>query len=108
MRAYEDVQEDPQEEPLPTLDEATAEPYECGLLATPEEDGEPPSGPEWSWDPVDTVRSHPWKRTYPDVDVREVAVPDSRLVDDPRMPGWTKRVLIWPTKVQRQQRETHA
>jgi hypothetical protein len=105
VRSYEDVQEDPQEEPLPTLDEATAEPYECGLLSTPEEDGEEPEG-FWDGPPVGMARNpgRPPER----LDIREHAVPDSRLVDDPRMPGWTKRVLIWPTKVQRQQRETHA
>jgi hypothetical protein len=42
------------------------------------------------------------------IDIRDHAVPDSRLVDDPRVPGWTRRELVWPAKVQRQQRETHA
>jgi hypothetical protein len=113
VRAYEDVQPDPQEEPLPTLDELTAEPYQVGLLATPEEDGEEPEG---FWDaPLAGGSLSPWlmdiaERYRPGapIDIREHAVPDSRLVDDPRVPGWMRRELVWPTKVQRQQRETHA
>lgn len=112
MRAYEDVQPESQEEPLPTLDEATAEPYECGLLATPEEDGEEPegfwSGPLPGAERFFYLASAPPASLHERIDIREHAVPDSRLVDDPSMPGWTKRVLIWPTKVQRQQRETYA
>jgi hypothetical protein len=116
VRAYEDVTQDPNESdpPLPTLDEATAEPYEVGLLSTPEDDGPEPEG---FWDaPLTGGSLSPWlmgiaERYRPGapIDIRDHAVPDSRLVDDPRVPGWTKRVLIWPTKVQPQpQRETRA